>query len=292
MWRSPPRSRLLPYPIEELQMSITVEALKAGHRATWAAGDYAAVAAIIDGVAPDHIVDRTAVAAGDAVLDVATGTGNVALRAAARGARVVGLDLTPELFDAARRRAVEWAVEVDWVEGDAEDLPFAADEFDRVLSTFGVQFAPRHDVVARELVRVCRPGGSIGLCNWTPEGQIGELFGILGRYLPPAPSFATPPPRWGDEHHVGELFRAVDADVEIAFERATTPWRFPSAESYATFMETAYGPLLKARERLGADGAWDDCRREIVAMVERRNVATDGTLEFPAEYLVTVVRKG
>jgi SAM-dependent methyltransferase len=142
--------------------------LKRAHRATWAAGDYAAVAEHIDDAPPRDLLARVDVQPGQDVLDVATGTGNVAIRAAAAGAQVVGLDLTPELFDTARRRAAQLDVTVDWVEGDAEDLPFEDDRFDRVLSTFGVQFAPRHEIVARELVRVCRPGGRIGLVNWTP----------------------------------------------------------------------------------------------------------------------------
>ena len=133
------------------------------------------------------------------MLDVATGTGNLAIRAAAAGARVVGLDLTPELFEAARARAAANDVVVDWVEGDAEELPYEDESFDRVLSAFGVQFAPRHEIVAHELADVTRPGGRIGLVNWTPEGAIGELFKIMGRYLPPPPEFASAPPLWGSE---------------------------------------------------------------------------------------------
>jgi SAM-dependent methyltransferase len=272
-------------------MAITVESLKAGHRAIWASGDYAAVAREIDSVAPAHLVRRAGVAIGDDVLDVATGTGNIALRAAATGARVVGLDLAPELFGAARRRAVDWGVDVDWVEGDAEDLPYADDSFDRVLSAFGIQFAPRHDVTARELVRVCRPGGCVALCNWTPEGQVGEMLTILGRYLPPPPPFASPPPRWGHEGHVRHLFEAADADVSLEFERATTPWRFDSADAYVSFMEESYGPMLSARARLEAEGEWDACRADLVAMMERRNEAGDGTLLVRAEYLLVVARK-
>jgi SAM-dependent methyltransferase len=272
-------------------MAITVESMKAGHRAIWASGDYAAVAREIDSVAPAHLVRRAGVTAGDDVLDVATGTGNVALRAAATGARVVGLDLAPELFGPARQRAADWGVDVDWVEGDAEDLPYGDESFDRVLSAFGTQFAPRHDVTARELVRVCRPGGCIALCNWTPEGQVGEMFAILGRYLPPPPPFASPPPRWGDEGHVRDVFAGVDADLSLEFERATTPWRLDSAEAYVAFMETTYGPMLSARARLEAEGAWADCRAALVAMMERRNEAADGRLLVPAEYALVVVRK-
>jgi SAM-dependent methyltransferase len=217
---------------------------------------------------------------------VATGTGNVAIRTAAAGARTVGLDLTPELFATAHRRAEQHGVTVEWIEGDAEDLPFADDRFDRVLSVFGVQFAPRHEVVAGELARVCRPGGRIGLVNWTPDGQVGELFKIMGRYLPPQPDYATPPPLWGSEEHVLRLF--ADTPVEFRFARGTNPWRFDSAEHYVTFMETQYGPTVKARERLSADGRWEDCRGEILAMANRRNQAHDGSLLMNAEYLIAI----
>src|SRR5215216_6273752 len=189
--------------------------LKRAHRATWAAGDYAAVAELIDEAPPRDLLARVEVAPGQEVLDVATGTGNIAIQTAAAGAQVVGLDLTPELFETARRRAAERGVAVDWVEGDAEDLPFEDERFDRVLSAFGVQFAPRHEVVAQELARVCRPGGRIGLVNWTPEGQVGELFKVMGRYLPPPPDFASAPALWGDEEHVRGLFDGTGIDLEF-----------------------------------------------------------------------------
>jgi SAM-dependent methyltransferase len=269
---------------------IDVEALKASHHATWAAGDYAAIAELIDEIPPPHLLARAGVGAGQTVLDVATGTGNVALEAALVGAEVTGLDLAPELFETARARARALGAEVEWIAGDAEAMPFEDDCFDRVVSAFGVQFAPRHEVAAAELVRVCKPGGVIGLTNWTPESKVGELFAIISRYLPPAPSYASAPPLWGSEEHVAALF--ADADVELGFERATTPFRFDSAEHYASFFETNYGPTVKARERLTAEGRWEDCRGEIVEMMERRNVATDGTLEVPSEYLVVIARKG
>src|SRR5215208_7297612 len=155
--------------------------LKRTHRATWAAGDYPAVAERIDEVPPRDLLERIEIRPGEDVLDVATGTGNAALRAAAAGANVVGLDLTPERFERARSREAELGVEGDWVEGDAEALPFADESFDAVLSIFGIQFAPRHEITAAELARVCRPGGRIGLVNWTPEGLIGELFKIMGK---------------------------------------------------------------------------------------------------------------
>ena len=263
--------------------------LKRTHRAVWAAGDYSAVAEVIDEVPPRDLLSRVAIAPGQDVLDVATGTGNVALKAAAAGAQVTGLDLTPELFATARRRADRAGVAVDWVEGDAEALPFDDESFDVVLSTFGVQFAPRHEVVAEELVRVLRPGGTIGLVNWTPRGQVGEVLRTIGRYMPPPPDFASPPPRWGDEEHVRELF--AGAPVEFEFSRGLAPWRFDSPEHYVVFMETHYGPMLKARERLTAEGRWEECRGEILALVKRRNEATDGSLEMYSEYLVAIGRK-
>jgi SAM-dependent methyltransferase len=266
-----------------------VTELKRAHRATWAAGDYAAIAELIDELPPSDLLAHVQVAPGQEVLDVATGTGNLAIRAAAAGTQVVGLDLAPELFETARRRAVEHDVIVDWVEGDAEELPFDDDRFDRVYSVFGVQFAPRHKLVASELARVCRPGGEIGLVNWTPESQIGELFKIMSRYLPAPPDYASPPPLWGSEEHVRGLF--ADTDVELEFARGHNPFRFDSAEHFVVFFETHYGPTLKARERLTAEGRWEECRREIVAIAERRNEANDGSLLLPSEYLIAIGRR-
>jgi SAM-dependent methyltransferase len=262
----------------------TVAELKQTHRAIWAAGDYSRVAERIDEVPPRHLLSTVGVEPGHELLDVATGTGNVAVQAAAAGAQVVGLDLTPELFGPARERAARENVAVEWVQGDAEALPFEDDRFDRVLSVFGVQFAPRHAIAAAELVRVARPGGRIGLVNWTPAGQIGQLFKILGRYMPPAPAYASPPPLWGDEEHVRALFDGHA--VELAFTRGHNPWRFDSADAYVTFMETHYGPLVKAKQRLIAEGSWAEFRHEFVALAQRSNEATDGRLLLLAEYLV------
>jgi SAM-dependent methyltransferase len=273
---------------EEDMTTLELESLKTVHRATWAAGDYAAVAEVVDGVAL-HLVERVGVAAEHRTLDVATGTGNVAVHTAAAGAPTTGIDLTPELLEVARRRAAELGVDVEWLEGDAERLPFADAAFDRVFSALGVQFTPRHDLTARELVRVCAPGGTIGLANWTPEGVIGELFAIMGRYLPPPPAYASAPPLWGSEEHVRALFAEHDVDLEL--ERATTSFRFDSAEHYVSFMETNYGPMLKARERLSPEGRWEDCRQELVEMMERRDEAADGSLLVPAEYLLVIARK-
>jgi len=271
-----------------LRMTTLID-LKHAHRTTWEAGDYAAVAEQIDHVPPRDLLDRADIRPGQAVIDVATGTGNIALRAAAAGAHVVGLDLAPALFATARRRAAQHGVTVEWLEGDAEQLPFADESFDRVLSVFGVQFAPRHQVVADELARVCRSGGLIGLVNWTPGGLIGQLFKIMGRYLPAPPEFASPPPLWGSEEHLLDLFEHTD--VELEFERGYNPWIFDSAEHWVVFMETLYGPVLKARERLTAEGRWEACRDEMLALAERHNEAADGGLVMNAEYLIAVGRK-
>jgi SAM-dependent methyltransferase len=180
-------------------------------------------------------------------------------------------------------------VEVEWVEGDAEDLPFEDGRFDRVYSAFGVMFAPRHEVTARELVRVCRPGGLIAVVNWTPQGQVGQLFKIMAGYLPAPPEFASPPPLWGDRDHVERLFEGTG--VELEFDRATVPWIFDTPDDYVSFMETNYGPMVRAREALEPDGRWADCREEIVRLMEDLNVSTDYNMHVDAEYLLTLARK-
>ena len=151
--------------------------------------------------------------------------------------------------------------------GDAEDLPFDDASFDGVLSTCGVQFAPRHEVVAKELARVCRPGGRIVLCNWTTDGMIGELFKLMGRYLPKPPDFASSPALWGDEDHVRSLFDGLG--VELSFARRSCDIPFDTAEEYASYFETHYGPTLKAKQALEPEGKWDELRDEWLQLVER-----------------------
>ena len=262
--------------------------LKRAHRRIWASGNYAAVAErIIDDVPPRHLLERIGIEPGMEVLDIATGTGNVAIRAAQLGARVTGLDLTPELFGRARERAAEAGVEVDWVVGDAEDLPFEEDRFDRVLSTFGIQFAPRHAVAAREAARVTRPGGLIGLINWTPRGHIGQVLKAVGARLPKPPDYASPPPLWGDETHVRELFAPYGLDVDV--ELATNPFvGFASAEEWVEFMQTNYGPLVTARGKLEPDGRWAQLRDELVALTASLDQGGPAGLHVESEYLLTV----
>ena len=262
-----------------------VAELKDQHRAVWAAGAYADVAGTVHALST-HLLALAGIEPGQAVLDVATGTGNLALRAAELGAEVTGLDLVPGLLDIARARDDG---RIAWIEGDAEALPFADGSFDRVLSVVGIQFAPRHQVVADELARVCRPGGAIGLVNWTSEGLIGRMFKILGNHLPEPPAWASPPPLWGSEEHQRSLFAVHD--VSLSFERGVNPWVFASVEEYMTFFEERYGPTIKAKAKLSAEGSWEACRAELQALYEEMNVATDGTLHLDAEYLVTIARR-
>lgn len=268
--------------------SDAVAALKRQHRDTWADGDYPAVAELIAEAMPAAVLDVVDVA-GRRLLDVATGSGNLAIEAAAAGATVTGLDLTPRLLDAARVRARTRGVAVDWVEGDAEALPFADDSYDVVTSVVGVQFAPRSEVVAGELVRVCRPGGAIVLANWTPGGLIGQLFKTMGRHMPPPPDFVTPPPKWGDPAHLHELFDAA-GDVELTY--ATNPFRFDTLEEYMDFFERNYGPTKRAKEKLAAEGRWDALHEELRALYSRLNTAEDGTLHVEAEFVVCRVTLG
>lgn len=264
--------------------------LKRAHRGIWASGSYATVAErLIEDVPPRHLLERVEIKPGMPVLDVATGTGNVALRAAELGARVTGLDLTPELLARARERATDAGVEIDWVEGDAEDLPFEDGSFDCVLSTFGVQFAPRHQVVASELVRVTRPGGTIGLVNWTPQGHLGRVLKAVGSRMPKPPEFASPPPLWGEEEHLRGLFAAGRPTLEL--ERATNPFvGFGSAAEWVDFMAANYGPLLKAKEKLAPQGDWEELRGELVALTAALDQGEPGELRIEAEYLLACIR--
>ncbi len=255
--------------------------LKQGARATWAAGDYHAIAERQLWEVGPRIVEAVDVHPGEDVLDVACGTGNAALRAAQAGARVVGVDLTPELFAAGRRLAAEAAVAIDWVQSDAEELPFGDESFDVVVSTFGCMFAPRHEVTAHELVRVLRPGGRLGITSWTPEGGMGVFFRTVGAYLPPPSALAEPPGLWGSEAHVESLF--VGTGIELEFERdvvASAP--FESTDAALEFLTAKFGPMMMARQLAEASGRWPELRAELETLYER---------DEPLEYLVTVGRK-
>jgi SAM-dependent methyltransferase len=226
-------------------------ALKAKHRAMWALGDYSAVAHDVIPALGPVLVGASHIRPGDRVLDVAAGTGNAAIPAAQAGARVVASDLTPELLSMGRRLAEDAGVSIEWREGDAEALPFAAEEFDVVLSCVGVMFAPHHQAAADELVRVCRPGGTIALLSWTPEGFIGQLFQTMKQYVASPPPGAQPPPLWGDEAHVRELLGDRVSDV-TARRQSLSLDVFTSPQAFRDFFKQNYGPTIAAY-RFNAD---------------------------------------
>lgn len=256
---------------------------KQQERELWATGDYAAIARDLFWAVGPRIVERVGVSPVDRVLDVACGTGNAAIRAAEAGARVTGLDLTPELLEAGRVFADDAGVEVEWVEGDAEALPFLDESFDVVLSTFGCMFAPRHDLAARELARVLRRGGRLGICSWTPDSSIAEMMRSLMAVLPQSPGATQPPPLWGSEDHDRDLF--AGSGIAVRCERERLDFRHRSVEQALQTYETIWGPFMKARELLEADGRWPILRNELAAVLDRRNTATDGTLAYAGEYL-------
>lgn len=263
-----------------------VDALKAQHRAVWADGDYPAVAEHIADALPSAALARVEVS-GARLLDVATGSGNLALDAARAGATVTGIDLVPELIDVARDRAARDGLAIEWVVGDAEALPFEDDAFDVTTSIVGVQFAPRSRVVADELIRVTRSGGTIVLVNWTPGGLIGQLFKTMGKHMPPPPEWVTPPPVWGSDDHLRELFAGAG---EVTLTYGFNPFVFPSIDEYMTFFETNYGPTKRAREKLVAEGRWAPLEDELRALYTRLNQADDGTLRVDSEFVVCTVR--
>jgi len=263
-----------------------VDALKAQHRATWADGDYPAVAEHIADALPRAALARLDVA-GARLLDVATGSGNLAIAAARAGASVTGVDLVPELIDAARRRAAAEHLDIEWLVGDAEALPLPDDAFDATTSIVGVQFAPRSRVVADELIRVTRPGGTIVLVNWTPGGLIGQLFKTMSRHMPPPPDWVTPPPVWGSDEHLRELFS--DAG-EVTLTYGFNPFVFPSIDEYMRFFEVNYGPSKRAREKLEAEGRYEALEADLRDLYTRLNQADDGTLHIDAEFVVCTVR--
>jgi SAM-dependent methyltransferase len=266
-------------------------ALKAKHRALWAAGDYPRVAAeLIPSFGPE-LVRACGVRAGQRVLDVGAGSGNAAIPAAALGARVVASDLTPELFAAGHRIAAERGVQLEWAEADAEALPFADDSFDVVMSSVGAMFAPRHQAVADELVRVARPGGTIGMINWTPDGFIGHLFRTMAPYAPPAPPGASPPPLWGDEQHVRELFgdRVTGLDLRRRSIEMTVAG---DPADFREYWKRHYGPTI-AVYRFNADdpdrvAALD---RDFLRFLTDWNHGPAGESAYEAEYLLVTARK-
>lgn len=257
------------------------------NRRTWSAGNWDNVAHYIDSAGP-RLLDALDVAPGLTLLDVGSGSGgSVAIPAALRGLRVTASDLIPDNFEAGRTRAAEAGVSLEWVEADALDLPFPADSFDRVTSTFGHMFAPDHAQTARELVRVCKPGGRIGLACWTPQGAIGRFFALTGGFLPPPPPGFVPPVMWGSEDHVRELFAPYG--LELSFVEQNVVFVDESPQHYEEFMFDNFGPLVTTVEALG-DRA-EAFKAANLALYEDINQATDGTLRYEGEYLqITAIK--
>ena len=268
------------------------QALKAKHRAMWALGDYPALAAdLVSGLGP-VLVEACGVGAGDRVLDVAAGSGNAAIPAALAGASVVASDLTPELFEAGREEAARRGAQLEWRQADAENLPFADGAFDTVLSCLGVMFAPHHQASADELVRVCRPGGTIGLLSWTPEGFIGQLFATMKPYAPPPPPGAQPPPLWGREDHLRSLLGDQVTNVRVRRQSVRVDL-FARPEDFRDYFKARYGPTIAAYRGIAADPDRTAALDAELAGLARRHgtVGATGSTAMAWEYLLFTARK-
>jgi ubiquinone/menaquinone biosynthesis C-methylase UbiE len=266
-------------------VAIDYDAIKVGQRQMWSIGDYPDIARTIAQVA-EVVVERVGAGPGDQLLDVATGTGNVAIPAALAGATVTGLDLTPQLLEVARERAGQAGVQVSFIEGDAEELPFDSDSFDRVTSCFGVIFAPRHERSSAELARVARPGARVAFTGWTPEGLNGRMFKVIGAYMPAPPPELSSPLMWGSEDHVKSLFEPSGA--QLTFERRMVAFTHESPESWLQYNERVLGPTIMAKAALEPQGRWDELRGELMELYRDANEAGDGSFRVQAEYLLTV----
>ncbi len=264
--------------------------LKAATRAVWALGDYHRFATDLVWELGATLVQACGIAAGQRVLDVAAGSGNAALRAAGNGARVVAADLTPENFAAGRREAQALDVSVDWVEADAEALPFADAEFDAVISSVGAMWAPDHRAVADEMLRVCRPGGTIGMVNFTPEGLLTDFLAVFAPYAPPPPG-ALPPALWGSEQHVRELF---GARVEsLAMTRRDYVERIEGGpQGYCDYYKQTFGPVIATFAGLADPGERVELDRRFLEFATRANEGPPGgPAELRFEYLLVVAHK-
>ena len=263
---------------------IDLKALKTRQQAAWASGDYAVIGTTLQ-IVGESLAEACDLRTDERVLDVAAGNGNATLAAARRGCRVVSTDYVESLLERGAERARAERLEVEFKAADVEALPFRDASFDAVLSTFGVMFAPDHARSAAEMARVCRPGGRIGMANWTPAGAIGQLFKVLGRHLPP-PAGAQPPSLWGSEAHLRSLFGTKAAKIEA------TPrifnFRYRSAAHFIDVFRTWYGPVHKAFAALGAEKG-EALERDLTELLNALNRAGEASLVVPSEYLEIVV---
>jgi len=261
-------------------------AIKQRQQQTWAAGDFARVATSLV-IVGETLCEAVDLRAGSRVLDVACGSGTAALAAARRFCDVTGVDYVPALLERGRERAAAERLEVEFVEGDAEALPFGDASFDVVLSTFGVMFAPDQARAAAELLRVCRPGGTIGLANWTPEGRSGQVFRIAARYVPPPPGLA-PPTRWGTDEGLRTLIG--DGIRDLSIERRNFVSRYRSPEHWLAFFREYFGPTKRAFEAIDA-AARESLAADLLDLMRQANQADDGTLVASSEYLEVVATR-
>jgi len=265
--------------------AVDLNAVKTRQQGAWSSGDYAMVGTTLQ-IVGEMLCEAVDIRSGQRVLDVAAGNGNATLAAARRFADVVSTDYVGALLERGRERAAAERLPVAFQEADAENLPFADASFDAVLSTFGVMFTPDQERAARELTRVCRPGGKIGLANWTPESFIGRLFKTLGKYLPPAPGVKSPA-LWGNREHLQALF---GAEATIAAQSRQFVFRYQSPQHWLEIFRDYYGPVLKAFAALD-QAKRDALEADIYALLDEVNVAKDGTLVAPSEYLEVVITR-
>jgi len=264
--------------------TVDLAAVKSRQQAAWGSGDYAVIGTTLQ-IVGETLCEAVDLRGGQRVLDVAAGNGNATLAAARRFADVVSTDYVGSLLDRARERVEAERMAVMFQEADAENLPFPDASFDVVLSTFGVMFTPDQERAAAELMRVCRPGGKIGMANWTPEGFIGRLFKIIGRYVPPAPGMKGPA-LWGKKAHLDALFPGT----VIVAEKKHFVFRYKSPAHWIEIFRTYYGPVLKTFAAIAPD-ARAALEADLYALLDELNIAKDGTLVVPSEYLEVVISK-
>ena len=270
-----------------MKLDVADTELKAKHRTMWGNGDYPLMVDTFLLPIGQRLADAAGVGPGMRVLDVAAGTGNASIPAAQRGARVTASDLTPDLLAAGSGRPDATGLDLEWVEADAENLPFDDGSFDVVMSAIGVMFAPHHQAAADELVRTCRPGGTIALLSWTPEGMLGDLFRTMKPFAPPPPPGAQPPPLWGSEEHLAELFGdRVDFHT---LERDTLEiTAFAQPRDYGEHFKAYYGPTIAVRANAAKDGREGEFDEALDRFCDTWNLGTADQGRFEKEYLVAI----